>query len=216
MTGIGIGIGLGFPNPRRGMIAPGVLSAYVSAVAGAKLTALVVGDDFPDNGATWPARNGSALSPFSTGRPSIGAINGRRAPLFAVNAAAQSYVLPVNQAEYWAVARWDGALPFAANSGIVGGPGAVSARLLANTGTSSLVSSGTITRDGAASLVCDASTHVWRSVGTPGADDKQVGAYYTGANNWIGPIGLVMAFNAALTADEASQILTLVNRYFKI
>lgn len=195
---------------------PKSLASDVLSVAGSKLTTLVAGDDFPDAGATWPARVGSALIPYSTGRPTIGSLNGRRAPVFAVGPAAQSYVLPVNQTEFWGVARYDGALPFVNYPSIVGGPGGASARLMGSTGTSEMISSGEITRDGVATRATDGLIHVWRSAGTPGADDKQIGAYYTGANSWIGPIGLVMAFGTALTADEAAKILSMIRRYYRI
>jgi hypothetical protein len=201
-------------------MAPGVLAANITAVAGVKATSLVTGDDFPSDGASWPARIGSTLAAYSSGRPSVGSLAGRRAPVFAQGPAtvdgAQAYALPVSQAEYWGVAIYTGSLPIgSAYPAIVGGAGS-GPRLMGSQGTSEMLFSGTITRDGVSTLSLNNLIHVWRVTGTPSADQRLIGAYATGANNWVGSIGLVMAFATALTAGEASQILTLVNRYFKI
>lgn len=206
----------GLETHQRGMQIKGSLSNYVKSIAGSKVAALVVGDDFPAGGATWPARIGTALPTIAAGKvTTIDALNGRRAPVFSAGAAATGYTLPVSCAEYWAVARCDLVGNFLSVESIIGGLGS-GPRLLGATGTRNLINDCTITRDGASAITVDDAIHVWRATDTPSADGRYVGNHAGAAStNWVGPIGLVMACSSALTADEAARMLSLFRWYYR-
>jgi hypothetical protein len=178
-----------------------------------KISSLVIGADFTGSGA-WKARIGADCALTGAIQATVGAIRNRKAAVFASGASSMGYALPVSCAEYWSVARYDGALPVTNYPSIVGGAGP-SARLMGENGNSALINDSTITRDSASSVTLDAVTRIWRSVDTAGTEAKNIGSYGPNvANNWIGPIGLAMAVTTAFTAEEADAIYTLIKNYF--
>jgi len=92
-----------------------VLTKRLVAATGSKLVRAVFGEDLPESGniTTWPARVGAACPAADAGYPVVGSLRGRKAAVFSAGATAMGLTFTGSMPEYWAVARWDGTLPFA-------------------------------------------------------------------------------------------------------
>lgn len=198
-----------------------ILKSRLVAATNGKLVRAVIGEDFPDSGTldTWPAFVGAVCTSVGTGRPTLGALRGRKAGIWSGTTNATGYTFSSSTKELWAVARYDDAIPFTHNVGLISGQtgsGNVN-RLLGLNTASALLNDGTVTRDGGVTLtVVQGSSYIWRSTAaTTGTDSRQIGCSDSAAvNNWQGAIACALGFSDQLTTEEAETVLALLKWYY--
>jgi hypothetical protein len=196
--------------------------AKIIRISNGKLSRVNIGEDLGDIGSnipSWYSRVGANAALASTGQPVVGTIRGRKAAIFSAGADSQALTFAGSLAEYWAVARYDGPLPFPDFIGIIAGAttGAVGVRLYGFSGLNTLAAGAyTIEKNGIADSTMPAAiTTIWRAYGAAGVDDRWIGGFsVVAAQNFRGAIGLGLGFSAALTTEEAEGILAVTKEYY--